>query len=104
MRTETVLNEIKHKIQFVCDTKANIHQHSYHDSLWTTFESAYNKGLCGERSSPQLTGDRIYEHLTRHFKEYDFEDNKKMHVVRTACSMWDEWRYAWDRAGRREEA
>jgi hypothetical protein len=76
-------------------------QEPYKGDFFNLFKSAYKGGFFYESSSPRLTGDAFRDILvTRWLSGDSNSDAIKEELMDQLFTMWDEWRYAWDKDDR----
>ncbi len=72
-----------------------IGQPPYRDDLFSLFSEAYRNGYMVRGSSYHLSADSLRAYIMARWENGTQEQRDKL--TDEACTMWQEWRYAWDR-------
>jgi len=97
MTQEEILTRLIDCLDFHLHSTASIHQ-NYKNDIFKLFKEAYNSGYCEHPSSPLFTGDALRDRLPiRWTTGGEQKEAQRKDLMETVLTMWDEWRYAWDR-------
>jgi len=69
-------------------------QDPYKSDFFALFAEAYNSGYMAFEQSPRLTADGLRDSLPGHLA-------LESQLLQEILGFWQEWTYAWDRAGER---
>jgi hypothetical protein len=76
----------------------SVHQNPYKNDIFKLFREAYNSGYCEHTSRPLLTGDGLRDALQVRWNTGGADKKtQRQKLANDVLTMWDEWRYAWDR-------
>lgn len=78
--------------------RGSVHQNPYKSDFFLLFKEAYDRDYFDFSSSPRLTGDALRDILAERWLRGHYDvDEDRLKLMETVLTMWDEWRYAWDR-------
>jgi hypothetical protein len=76
----------------------SVHQNPYKNDIFKLFREAYISGYCEHTSRPLLTGDALRDALQVRWNTGGADKKtQRQKLANDVLTMWDEWRYAWDR-------
>jgi hypothetical protein len=96
MTQEEIITRLIERLDFHLRSGfGSVHQDPYKNDIFKLFREAYNNGYCEQTSRPLLTGDALRDTLQ---VRWDTANETQRHdLAQAVLTMWDEWRYAWDR-------
>ena len=99
MTQDEIINQIVEYLdQHLLGTRGGMGQEPYKGDFFKLFEEAHRGSYFDVTSSPRLTGDGLIDPITVRWTTGDDEEaNRREQLMRQLLSMWNEWRYAWDR-------
>ena len=72
----------------------NMGQPPYRGDLFKLFSEAYRYGYMDHGSQPYLSADGLREILRARW--HNGTEEQREGLIDKLCTMWEEWRYAWD--------
>ena len=73
----------------------NMSQEPYRGDLFNLFSESYNNGDMNLSARPYLSADGLREFIVARWQNGTQEQRNKQ--IDRLCTMWHEWRYAWDK-------
>ena len=70
-------------------------QEPYRGDLFKLFSEAYRKGYMNRDANPYLSADGLRGFIIARWDNGTQEQRDKL--IDRLCTMWQEWRYAWDK-------
>jgi hypothetical protein len=97
MTQEEIITSLIERLDFHLDNGWPVHQ-DYKNYIFKLFREAYNSGYCEHTSRPLLTGDALRDALQVRWNTGGADKKtQRQKLANDVLTMWDEWRYAWDR-------
>ena len=73
----------------------NMGQEPYRGDLFKLFGEAYNNGYMNRDARPYLSADGLRDIIVARWQ--DGTQEQRDELIDRLCTMWQEWRYAWDK-------
>jgi hypothetical protein len=97
MTQEEIITSLIERLDFHLDNGWPVHQ-DYKNYIFKLFREAYNSGYCEHTSRPLLTGDALRDTLQVRWNTGGADKKtQRQKLANDVLTVWDEWRYAWDR-------
>jgi len=98
MTQEEIITRLIDCLDFHLHSTASVHQRHYKNDIFKLFREAYNSGYCEHTSRPLLTGDALRDTLQVRWNTGGADKKtQRKKLANDVLTMWDEWRYVWDR-------
>jgi hypothetical protein len=96
MTQEEIITRLIGRLDFHLNSGfGSVHKDPYKNDIFELFQDAYRNDYFDSRSHPRLTGDALRDTLQARWNTAN--DPKRRDLAEAVLTMWDEWRYAWDR-------
>jgi hypothetical protein len=95
MTQEEIITRLIERLDFHLDNGWPVHQDPYKNDIFKLFREAYRKRYFDPFSTPRLTGDALRDTLQVRWNTAN--ETQRKDLAEAVLTMWDEWRYAWDR-------